>query len=781
MRPLLTDPIARCSATTWRASSLIGVLPTSRAEYRRPARPLSSNRRLVILRTPDDQTRHGFSERSGRPARPPPGRAGGGAGSNAGIAPRLRRDPASRARHRAAGALVLLGAAHPRQGLRAAAPGPAGRRPPPDPGADHQSAPGRGQGRAVPDPGLRRRPRHRPGPVRGRPAGQPAEPRARARLCRPALPDPGDGQDGGRPEGALLGRVRRLRHRRGGELRHPGLRRGEHAGSGRRKLQHPAVPGPALAEPRGAQDLHRGRPLSQRRAVRPRQRVRPLQSLREGERRHRGGHAAGGVGVSLPRRVARLRADSRARRPVRPHRPIRGDRPDRGRGHPAHQRQRRVQLEADREPEAVRPRLPDLLRAQPVQRLHVLPERPDAGRRDQPAGSALPGRLRHPVRGQVAARRDPGHDHRRIPVPHRHPARRPRQRDAASPDRARPGRAHRRAVLLAVSEIRHRPGGEGAPGHRRPRRRLQLPGHAAGQHRRGRSERPGDPGPPERQGQPGPGPVGGDGVVRQLRDRLSQQRRARGARGPEARRAPDRAGLRVRAAQPARAAGRAVRHLLVPGPGQRAGVRRGRRHHEGAGAEPPRRPGARREGAPARLAHLHRRLHLHPEGGVHADRGGRSPRPALDRPRGSHRAATLGARVELRDAVPRATGSRIPTGTRPPAATRSSTGPPAIATRASTRFSASRTSRTPSGGRPSSSSPRGSGESPPAGWTTSTSRRARPGRSWAASRSTSEAAARATAAPLPAPRRRRAGRRGSSARARCRRGRARRGTRRPPP
>src|SRR6202045_4271214 len=126
MRPLLTDPIARCSATTWRASSLIGVLPTSRAEYRRRARPLSSNRRLVILRTPDDQTRHGFSERSGRPARPAPGRADRGAGSSAGIAPRLRCDPASRARHRAAGALVLLGAAHPRQGLRAAAAGPTG-------------------------------------------------------------------------------------------------------------------------------------------------------------------------------------------------------------------------------------------------------------------------------------------------------------------------------------------------------------------------------------------------------------------------------------------------------------------------------------------------------------------------------------------------------------------------------------------------------------------------------------------------------------------------------
>src|SRR5258705_5296881 len=53
MRPLLTDPIARCSATTWRASSLIGVLPTSRAEYRRRARSLSSNGHVV--------TRHGCS------------------------------------------------------------------------------------------------------------------------------------------------------------------------------------------------------------------------------------------------------------------------------------------------------------------------------------------------------------------------------------------------------------------------------------------------------------------------------------------------------------------------------------------------------------------------------------------------------------------------------------------------------------------------------------------------------------------------------------------------
>src|SRR5216684_4674104 len=95
MRPLLTDPIARCSATTWRASSLIGVLPTSRAEYRRPARPLSSNGHVVILRTPNDQTRHRRAGGSGRPARPAPGRARLGAGSTAFSAPRPGGGPAA--------------------------------------------------------------------------------------------------------------------------------------------------------------------------------------------------------------------------------------------------------------------------------------------------------------------------------------------------------------------------------------------------------------------------------------------------------------------------------------------------------------------------------------------------------------------------------------------------------------------------------------------------------------------------------------------------------------
>ena len=291
--------------------------------------------------------------------------------------PRLRRDPASRARHRPAAALVLLGAAHPRQGLRAAAPGPAGRRPPPDPGPRHQSAPGRRQGRAVPDPRLRRRPRHRPGALRRRPPGQHAQPRARAGLRRPALPDPGDGQDGRRAQGSLLRRVRRLRHRRGRELRHPGLRRGEHAGGGRRQLQHPALPGPALAEPRGAQDLRRDRAYHSDGPFDKPNGYDALQSLREGERRHRGGHAAGGVGVltTAPSGTAPGEIPARA---VRSGLIDRFGAIDPTEGGVTQRTNVNVEytLEADREPEAVRPRLPDLLRAQPVQRLHVLPERP---------------------------------------------------------------------------------------------------------------------------------------------------------------------------------------------------------------------------------------------------------------------------------------------------------------------------------------------------------------------------------------------------------------------
>ena len=68
--------------------------------------------------------------------------------------------------------------------------------------------------------GLRRRPRNRPGHLRRQRPGEHAQPRPRTGLRRPALPHPGDGARRRRPEGALLRRVRRLRHRRRGQLHH---------------------------------------------------------------------------------------------------------------------------------------------------------------------------------------------------------------------------------------------------------------------------------------------------------------------------------------------------------------------------------------------------------------------------------------------------------------------------------------------------------------------------------------------------------------------------------
>ena len=113
-------------------------------------------------------------------------------------------------------------------------------------------------------------------------------------------------------------------------------------------------------------------------------------------------------------------------------------------------------------------------RLDPVQRLHVLPERPGQRRHDQPARPAVRRRARRAVRDQEPAVRDPADLDGRRAVPHRHAARRARQRRAAAPGEPDPGRGHRRAVLLAVREARSGPDRQGAPGHRRPRRRLLV-------------------------------------------------------------------------------------------------------------------------------------------------------------------------------------------------------------------------------------------------------------------------------------------------------------------
>ena len=163
---------------------------------------------------------------------------------------RARHQAGARPGDRAAIDVVVVGADDPRARLRAPTPRAAGRRAPPHSGPDHQSAPGRRQGRAVSHPRLRRRSRHRPGDLRRQPPREPAQPRPRPGLRRPALPHPGDGARRRRPQGAVLRRVRRLRHRRRRQLPHARLRRGEHAGDLRGQLQHPALSRPAVSDRR---------------------------------------------------------------------------------------------------------------------------------------------------------------------------------------------------------------------------------------------------------------------------------------------------------------------------------------------------------------------------------------------------------------------------------------------------------------------------------------------------------------------------------------------------
>ena len=86
--------------------------------------------------------------------------------------------------------------------------------------------------------GLRRRPRHGHRALRRRAARQPPLARPRPGLRRPPLPDPGDPQAGGRLQGAVLRRVRRLRDGRRHQLHHARYRAreprrggGRHAGA----------------------------------------------------------------------------------------------------------------------------------------------------------------------------------------------------------------------------------------------------------------------------------------------------------------------------------------------------------------------------------------------------------------------------------------------------------------------------------------------------------------------------------------------------------------------
>ena len=358
--------------------------------------------------------------------------------------------------------------------LRAASPGPPGRRRAPHPRIRHQPASGRRQGRAILPARLRRRPRHRRRALRRWAPRQPPEPRARPGIRRPSLPDPRDGPAARGVQGALLRGVRRLRHRGRGEFRAPRRGRRERRGGGRWDVQHAAVPHTLLADARRPQDPRRARVLPQRRRVRASERLPAIQPPGQGARHRERGDEPRGVVLSLPGRVAWLGRDPHARRPRRAHRTLRLDRPQRGWVHAAQQRQRRLELAPRRATAGGGAGVRQLLRARPLQQLHVLFKRRAERRRDQPARPSHPGRPRRPVRASKPAVRGDPHQHRRLPVPHRRAAGRPRSLDPAPPARAGPGRRRRRAVVCALRQARPRPARLAASGHRRARRHLQL-------------------------------------------------------------------------------------------------------------------------------------------------------------------------------------------------------------------------------------------------------------------------------------------------------------------
>src|SRR5207237_219426 len=167
---------------------------------------------------------------------------------------------------------------------------------------------------------------------------------------------------------------------------------------------HPAPPDPAVADPRRPQEPRRDRRLSKRWSVRARERLRALQHLREGERLAGGGHGSLALGLPLSRRLARLGADSASGRPRGFDLALRRDRSQRRRPDAAHEPQPRLALAPLRAPAPLGPRVRNLLLAEPLQQLHLLPQRSRPRRRDQPARSSRARRCRHNVKANVILR-----------------------------------------------------------------------------------------------------------------------------------------------------------------------------------------------------------------------------------------------------------------------------------------------------------------------------------------------------------------------------------------
>ena len=156
---------------------------------------------------------------------------------------RLDAEPAGRGRHVEPGGFNARGAAAAPGLSRGAAAGG-------DSGADGHLALRRGQGQPVPAARLQPGPRHRPGELRRRGAGEHAHPCPRPGLYRPELPDPGACGRRHLHQGAVFrGRGRLLRR---GVRPHP---TGGHAGPAAQRLGgiggRPAPVPRRLAQPGG--------------------------------------------------------------------------------------------------------------------------------------------------------------------------------------------------------------------------------------------------------------------------------------------------------------------------------------------------------------------------------------------------------------------------------------------------------------------------------------------------------------------------------------------------
>ena len=216
---------------------------------------------------------------------------------------------------------------------------------------------------------------------------------------------------------------------------------------------------------------------------------------------------------------------------------------------------------------------------EPLLQLHVLPRRPRERRPDQADRHATGPSpvLDVLLRASLDAVRNARHRRGGLSVPRGHAPRGPGPHAGPAAPGPHAGREHLRDVLLAPRQVRPRAHALAPDRDRRARRHLQLQRQQQPDRRPRSAQRQRDPGDPERQVQRHLRALVRDRALRQLRHRLSQQRRARRRAGPEPARPRPGDGLGVRRAHEDPAQRGSLVHLLVAQPHERARLRRRRR------------------------------------------------------------------------------------------------------------------------------------------------------------------------------------------------------------